>query len=289
MTNLPIGRFAPSPTGPLHTGSLAAALASYLVAKNMHGQWLIRIEDLDPPREVSGMADHQLAQLESFGLLSDQPVIRQSERSAAYEAALQSLLAQDKAFYCRCSRTQLKAQGGIHRHCVTAAKGRQGAIRLRVPDIRITFSDGLFGPQTQALGKVTGDVVLKRADGLYAYQLAVVVDDAAQGITQIVRGADLLDSTPRQIFLQRQLGLPTPEYLHIPLVLDTQGHKLGKSQWAESLDSHRRFEALCSAYAHLGQDLGVLSTDFTMSENLNRAVKHFTRENLLRIKAPGQP
>lgn len=289
MTKTPIGRFAPSPTGPLHAGSLAAALASYLMAKTMHGQWLIRIEDLDPPREVAGMAEHQLAQLESFGLRSDQPVIRQSERSAAYEAALQSLLAQDKAFYCRCSRTQLKAQGGIHRHCVTATKGRQGAIRLRVPDIRVAFSDGLYGPQAQALGKVSGDVVLKRADGLYAYQLAVVVDDAAQGITQIVRGADLLDSTPRQIFLQRQLGLPTPEYLHIPVVRDTHGHKLGKSQWAESLDSHRRFEALRSAYAHLGQDAGVLSADLAMAENLGRAVKHFTRQNLLRTITPGQP
>lgn len=283
----PRGRFAPSPTGPLHAGSLAAALASYLVAKSQHGQWLIRIEDLDPPREIPGMADRQLDDLAGFGLLSDLPVIRQSSRSEAYEAALTQLLTQDKAFYCTCSRKQLQEQRGIHRRCVAPRRGRQGAIRLRVPDACIEFTDGLYGLQSQHIGVETGDVVLKRADGLYAYQLAVVVDDAAQGITQIVRGADLLDSTPRQIFLQRQLGLPTPEYLHVPLVLDAQGHKLGKSQWAAALDQTRRFEAFRAAYRHLGQDGDVLSGQADMAHNLSAALRHFDLDRLKRTRVRG--
>jgi glutamyl-Q tRNA(Asp) synthetase len=281
------GRFAPSPTGPLHAGSLVAALASYLVAKSRQGQWLIRIEDLDPPREIPGMADRQLDDLAGFGLLSDLPVIRQSQRAEVYETALKQLLDQDKAFYCTCSRRQLQDQQGIHRRCVAPRQGRQGAIRLRVPDERIEFTDGLYGLQSQLLGVETGDVVLKRADGLYAYQLAVVVDDAAQGITQVVRGADLLDSTPRQIFLQRQLGLPTPEYLHVPLVLDAQGQKLGKSQWAAALDQDRRFEAFRAAYRHLGQDGDVLSGRSDMAHNLSAALQHFDLDRLKRTRVRG--
>jgi glutamyl-Q tRNA(Asp) synthetase len=281
------GRFAPSPTGPLHPGSLVAALASYLMAKSRHGQWLIRIEDLDPPREIPGMAQRHLDDLAGFALRSDLPVLWQSRRSDVYETALQQLLEQDKAFYCSCSRTQLQDQQGIHRHCVSPSRVRQSAIRLRVPDQTIEFTDGLYGLQRQNLAIETGDVVLKRADGLYAYQLAVVVDDAAQGINQIVRGADLLDSTPRQIFLQRQLGLPTPEYTHIPLVLDEQGHKLSKSQWAAGLDSDDRFKALCSAYRHLGQDVDVLKPQFDMADNLSSALQHFDIERLKQTTVRG--
>ena len=281
------GRFAPSPTGPLHPGSLVAALASYLMAKSRHGQWLIRIEDLDPPREIPGMAQRHLDDLAGFALRSDLPVLWQSRRSDVYETALQQLLEQDKAFYCSCSRTQLQDQQGIHRHCVSPSRVRQSAIRLRVPEQTIEFTDGLYGLQRQNLAIETGDVVLKRADGLYAYQLAVVVDDAAQGINQIVRGADLLDSTPRQIFLQRQLGLPTPEYTHIPLVLDEQGHKLSKSQWAAGLDPDDRFKALCAAYRHLGQDVDVLKPQFDMADNLSSALQHFDIERLKRTTVRG--
>jgi glutamyl-Q tRNA(Asp) synthetase len=281
------GRFAPSPTGPLHPGSLVAALASYLMAKSRHGQWLIRIEDLDPPREIPGMAQRHLDDLAGFALRSDLPVLWQSRRSDVYETALQQLLEQDKAFYCSCSRTQLQDQQGIHRHCVSPSRVRQSAIRLRVPDQTIEFTDGLYGLQRQNLAIETGDVVLKRADGLYAYQLAVVVDDAAQGINQIVRGADLLDSTLRQIFLQRQLGLPTPEYSHIPLVLDEQGHKLSKSQWAAGLDPDDRFKALCAAYRHLGQDVDVLKPQFDMADNLSSALQHFDMGRLKRTTVRG--
>jgi glutamyl-Q tRNA(Asp) synthetase len=281
------GRFAPSPTGPLHPGSLVAALASYLMAKSRQGQWFIRIEDLDPPREIPGMAQRHLDDLAGFALRSDVPVLWQSRRSDVYETALQQLLEQDKAFYCGCSRTQLQDQQGIHRHCVSPRRVRQSAIRLRVPEQTIEFTDGLYGLQRQNLAIETGDVVLKRADGLYAYQLAVVVDDAAQGINQIVRGADLLDSTPRQIFLQRQLGLPTPEYTHIPLVLDEQGHKLSKSQWAAGLDPDDRFEALCAAYRHLGQDVDVLKPQFDIADNLSSALQHFDIERLKRTKVRG--
>lgn len=274
-TSPPRGRFAPSPTGPLHLGSLAAALASYLMAKSRGGQWLIRIEDLDPPREIAGMAQRQLDELARFGLESDEPVLYQSGRAAHYEAALARLLADGKAFYCSCSRTQLAVSGGIHRACVAPVNPRYRAIRLRVSDAEIGFDDLLYGRQRQQIGESAGDVVLKRTDGLYAYQLAVVVDDALQDITQVVRGADLLDSTPRQIFLQRRLGCPQPEYAHIPLVLDAGGHKLSKSEWAAALADQDRFEAFRTAWRHLGQDATVLSRGRPMPANLAAALTHF--------------
>jgi glutamyl-Q tRNA(Asp) synthetase len=276
VTPPPVGRFAPSPTGPLHQGSLVAALASYLAAKSQGGQWLVRIEDLDPVREIAGMADRQLAALEAFGLVSDLPVVLQSRRSAHYEAALEQLLRQGKAFDCRCSRSLLAAEDGIHRHCVNTDGRGPASIRLRAADAWIEFNDGVFGRQRQNLARQVGDFVLKRADGLYAYQLAVVVDDALQGISQIVRGADLLDSTPRQIFLQRQLGYPTPEYLHVPLVRDENGLKLGKSQWATALDPGSRFRAFHAAWRHLGQDVGVLRPDLALPDNLQIALRHFS-------------
>ena len=284
MTPPPVGRFAPSPTGPLHQGSLVAALASYLAVKSQGGQWLVRIEDLDPVREIAGMANQQLAALEAFGLVSDLPVLLQSRRSALSDAALELLLQQGKAFHCRCSRSLLAAEDGIHRHCVNTDSQGPASIRLRAADVWIEFNDGLFGRQRQNLARQVGDFVLKRADGLYAYQLAVVVDDALQGITQIVRGADLLDSTPRQIFLQSQLGLPTPAYLHVPLVLDENGLKLGKSQWAAAMDAGPRFRAFCAAWQHLGQDIGVLRPDLTLPDNLQIALRQFSPAL---IPAPG--
>jgi len=251
-TSPPRGRFAPSPTGPLHLGSLVAALGSYLMTKSRGGQWLIRVEDIDPPREIAGMAERQLDELARFGLQSDEPVLYQSRRSTHYDAALARLLADGKAFYCSCSRTQLAAAGGIHRTCVAPVDRRHAAIRLRVPDAEIGFDDLLYGRQTQRLGESVGDVVLKRADGLYAYQLAVVVDDAAQGISDVVRGEDLADNTARQILLQRALHLPTPRYLHTPLVLGPHGEKLSKQNGAQALDTEHPLATLNQAAAVLG-------------------------------------
>jgi glutamyl-Q tRNA(Asp) synthetase len=284
------GRFAPSPTGPLHLGSLVAALASYLFAKSQHGQWLIRVEDLDPPREVAGMAAQQIAMLAGFGLHSDEPIIYQSNGTARYEAALARLLEAGKAFYCSCSRTQLQPHQGLHRACVVEPDPARAAIRLRVPDgCRIAFTDGICGDQSEDVGNSAGDFVLKRADGFYAYQLAVVVDDDWQGITEVVRGADLLDSTARQIFLQRQLGFSTPRYRHVALVLDAEGRKLSKSQWAKALDTEDRFLALHAAYRHLGQDAAVLSRQLNMAENLAQAVRHFKPEAVPAPSVRAQP
>ncbi len=270
------GRFAPSPTGPLHMGSLAAALASYLVAKNQYGQWIVRVEDLDPPREIAGMAQQQLQSLAEFGLESDLPVVWQSTRTELYDTALQALFAADMVFRCSCTRTQLLEQNGIHHTCVTPLNLQHHAIRLRSANSCIEFIDGLYGKQQQNIRTELGDVVLKRADGFYAYQLAVVVDDAEQGISQIVRGEDLLSSTPRQIFLQQQLGISTPTYTHIPLVRDVHGQKLSKSQWAANLDNEDRFNVLCAALKHLGQETRVLSRQFSIMRNLEYALQQFS-------------
>ena len=283
------GRFAPSPTGLLHLGSLAAALASFLVVKQRGGAWLVRVEDLDPPREMAGMVEQQLKSLAGFGLVSDEPVIFQSQRSNYYDAALNTLIDRGKAFYCSCSRAQLAGQQGIHRHCIANNTRCIPSIRLKVDDCLISFTDRTVGLQRQNIGPDVGDFVLKRADGLYAYQLAVVVDDAAQSITQIVRGADLLDSTPRQIFLQQQLGYSEPEYAHIALVLDAAGNKLSKSQWSSSIDDEDRFNIFAMAYQHLGQDQRVLSRQQNMAQNLSRALESFQFERMKAPTAHGQP
>lgn len=249
------GRFAPSPTGALHFGSLLAALGSWLLARVEDGQWWVRVEDLDPLREVAGAADQQLSALASFGLGSDAPVVRQSERDVLYLAALDRLLVQDLAFVCHCSRSDLVATRGVHRKCVARRRRPDPAIRLRVPaQARVTFEDAVQGTQSQDVAVEVGDFVLRRADGCWAYQLAVVVDDAAQGMTDIVRGADLLDSTPRQILLQRALELPTPRYLHLPLVRDGNGRKLSKSDAALPVDPDNPLPAIHAAWRALGQD-----------------------------------
>lgn len=255
MFTLPYrGRFAPSPTGPLHAGSLLTALVSWLLAKQAGGQWWLRIEDVDPPREVTGAAEDQLRTLLAFGLQPDAPVVFQSQRANLYQAALDQLLTSGQAFECHCSRGALAASGGIHRQCVANHKRPDPAIRLRVPEgCRIDFIDAIHGHMTQHVDAVAGDFVLRRSDGLWAYQLAVVVDDAAQGMTDIVRGADLLDSTPRQIFLQQTLGLPTPRYVHLPLLVDAQGHKLSKSTAALAVSSERPLATLQELWRLLGQ------------------------------------
>ncbi len=264
------GRFAPSPTGPLHAGSLVAALASWLDARAHGGAWLVRIEDVDAPRCLPGMDQTILQQLSRCGLVSDEPVVWQSQRGDVYQQALDHLVQRGHAYPCGCSRKDieatLQAQGtGRERHhiavypgtCRTERGGLQGkparAWRLQIPDTPdVAWTDRRLGPQTQNVATEVGDFVLKRADGLWAYQLAVVVDDAAQGITHVVRGEDLADNTARQILLQRALGLPTPAYLHTPLVLGANGEKLSKQNGALPLDLSDPLTALNAAAQTLG-------------------------------------
>ena len=271
MSALPyVGRFAPSPSGPLHAGSLVAALASYLDARAHHGQWLIRIEDLDTPRTVAGAAEAILDMLAACGMRSDGAVMWQSRRHTLYQAALERL--QAWVYPCGCSRREIAdsrtgtaADGatvypGTCRHGLAPGKPAR-AWRLRVPDAGtaadcIGFEDRWMGPVHQCLSAEVGDFVLKRADGIWAYQLAVVVDDAAQGITHVVRGADLLDSTARQIYLQRLLRLPTPLYLHVPLVANADGDKLSKQTGARALDPAQPLAELLRAADFLGLELG---------------------------------
>jgi glutamyl-Q tRNA(Asp) synthetase len=262
------GRFAPSPTGPLHAGSLVSALASFLDARAHRGTWLVRIEDIDGPRTVPGVAEEILDTLGKFGMYSDERPVWQSQREVLYQRALEQLLASGFVFPCGCTRREI-ADSLAHnhaRHATLAYPGtcRDGlhgklprAWRMRVPDgdaAVLTFEDRWQGTQTQDLAREVGDFVLKRADGEWAYQLAVVVDDAQAGITHIVRGADLLDSTARQIYLQRCLGVSTPVYLHVPVVTNEHGEKLSKQTGATALDSGTPLMALTQAAKHLGLD-----------------------------------
>lgn len=270
------GRFAPSPTGPLHLGSLVAALGSWLMARLAGGRWLLRVEDLDPPREVAGAAQAQLHTLAAFGLRHDDGVEYQSTRGAYYTAALARLLDAGQAFECHCSRADLAARGGIHRRCSAGARRANPAVRLRVPDGSVVgFDDAVHGRVVQDVAAAVGDVVLRRADGLWAYQLAVVVDDAAQGVTEVVRGADLLDSTPRQILLQQCLGLPTPRYAHLPLVVDRAGRKLSKSLAALPVDAAAPLPALAAAWRMLGQDPDAVAPATGPAGFLDRALAAF--------------
>jgi glutamyl-Q tRNA(Asp) synthetase len=255
------GRFAPSPTGGLHAGSLAAALASWLDARAQEGTWLVRIEDLDPPREIPGASRQILDALAAFGLASDEPPVFQSARGNLYRQALDRLEACGLVYGCACSRTDITAAQrafGLPAHVYpgTCRRGTGGravrALRVRVPDEVVGFTDRACGPYEQNLAREVGDFVVRRADGLWAYQLAVVVDDAEQRITDVVRGADLLDNTPRQIWLQRALNLRTPRYLHVPLVTNAQGEKLSKQTGAAVLDTERPLPELERAWQHLG-------------------------------------
>ncbi|HEX7768506.1 MAG TPA: tRNA glutamyl-Q(34) synthetase GluQRS [Dokdonella sp.] len=251
------GRFAPSPTGRLHFGSLVAALGSWLFARAAGGTWIVRMEDLDPEREIAGAAGDILRTLEAFGLPSDEPVLRQSLRTEVYAAALEKLERDGQAYRCWCSRSDLEPFGGIHPpSCIATAQARPPAWRLRVGSARIGFEDRIQGPQQQDLARDVGDFVIWRADGACAYQLAVVVDDDAQAINEIVRGADLLDSTPRQILLQRLLGCAQPGYAHLPLALGADGRKLAKHDSALAVDADDPLPALRAALQFLGQRVG---------------------------------
>tara|TARA_R110002110_G_scaffold362241_1_gene571973 strand:+ start:28926 stop:29825 length:900 start_codon:yes stop_codon:yes gene_type:complete len=250
------GRFAPSPTGPLHFGSLIAALASYLDARHHRGAWLVRVEDLDPPREEPEATQKILHSLQHHGLFWDETPVYQSQRYAAYQSALQQLNTEGQLFKCDCTRALLGPNGACNGRC----KPRQAdivepvALRVSVPaQCVIEFDDRLQGHQHAGLGEQLPDFVVRRKDALFAYQLAVVVDDAAQHITHIVRGSDLLDSTPRQIFLQQALDYPTPQYCHIPVITGADGQKLSKQNHAPALDDSRPCDNLRDALAFLQQ------------------------------------
>lgn len=248
-----VGRFAPSPTGPLHFGSVVTALASYLQARACSGRWLVRIEDIDPPRERPGAAATILRTLERLGLHWDGGVLLQSTRGDAYRRALVRLADAGLTYRCECSRKELGGMPypGTCRHR-NVREGGSHALRIRVAEPPVSVDDELQGFHTQSLTATVGDFVVVRNDGYPAYHLAVVVDDAAQGITQVVRGLDLLDSTPRQIYLQRMLGLSTPSYAHIPLVLDAQGSKLSKQTYAAPIDTMPPASVLVAALEFLG-------------------------------------
>jgi glutamyl-Q tRNA(Asp) synthetase len=283
-----IGRFAPSPSGPLHFGSLLAALASYLEAKTKQGKWLVRMEDLDKPREVEGAASQILHTLEQFGFEWDGEVIYQSQRSELYQDALTQLQKKSLIYQCKCSRKEITdAYGHQPLH-----QGIDGLIypgtcrhlnitkmpfssRIKVSDHPISFNDAIQGAITQNLATQLGDFVLKRTDGLFAYQLAVVADDQAQGITQVVRGADLLDSTPRQIYLQQQLNYPIPTYAHIPVASNVAGEKLSKQTLAPAINAKEAPSLLVKALDFLGQTPPAELASYSHTEILSWAKAHW--------------
>ena len=248
------GRFAPSPTGPLHFGSLVAALGSLLDARRRGGRWLVRIEDLDAPRNVAGAADSILRDLERLAMHWDGEVMHQSRRTDAYAGALESLAKRGWTFPCGCSRRDLVAgvYPGTCRDGLPPGRPAR-SVRLRVRAARIELHDAVQGRTAQCPEQEVGDFVVRRADGVVAYHLAVVVDDAEQGISEVVRGCDLLESTPRQILVQRALGLPTPEYVHLPIAVDANEHKLGKRNLARPIAAAPPGAVLVDALEFLGQ------------------------------------
>jgi glutamyl-Q tRNA(Asp) synthetase len=252
-----IGRFAPSPTGALHFGSLVAAVGSYLRARSLGGRWLLRIEDMDPPREVPGAAKEQVETLASFGLVPDAPVYYQSHSAARHQQALEQLLESGAAYWCGCSRRDLPADGIYPGTCRNGLPpGRKPrSVRMRTEDAGIEcFVDAVQGEYCDHPGRIGGDFIILRGDGLIAYQLAVVVDDAASGITEVVRGADLIDSTPRQLLIYRRLGLTPPDWMHLPVVTNDSGRKLSKTDGDDPVVARPQGEALRLALRALGHE-----------------------------------
>ncbi len=275
------GRFAPSPTGPLHLGSLIGALASYLDARAAGGRWLVRMENIDPPREIAGADLRILNTLRRHGLFWDDDVLEQSTRHEAYEKALTRLLEHGHAFYCSCSRRQLQSEDGLHQGaCAVAVDPQDCAIRLRVPDVWITATDRLQPALRQNLLAEVGDFALKRRDGHYAYQLAVVLDDAFQAISHVVRGSDLWVSTPRQLYLQSLLDISPPSYLHFPVILGKDGQKLSKQTFATAVDDSRACENLLLALRFLNQTPPPHSLATSVSGILQWGIKHWKPDAL---------
>lgn len=286
------GRFAPSPTGPLHFGSLVAAVGSWLEARVRGGEWLLRVEDLDRPRCSSAAADQILRALDAYGLTWDGPVVWQSERDEAYRDALEKLRSAGRVFPCACTRRELADSAlapdgaqiypGTCRHGLPSSRAAR-AWRLRVDSARVGFEDLVQGRIDTDLARDVGDFVLKRADGLFAYQLAVVVDDAAVGVTHVVRGADLLASTARQIFLQHCLGLPTPVYAHLPAAINSAGEKLSKQTRAAALDCDHPVPSLVDALTFLGQAVPRELADANVSDVWDWALGHWLLSRVRRV------
>ncbi len=251
------GRFAPSPTGAVHFGTLVAAVGSYLQARNNNGEWLIRMEDVDVTRKVAGSDAEILRTLEAFGFEWQSEILYQSKQTRYYESALQQLMSQALIFPCTCSRKRLnKTDSDLYPgtcRSKSLPEKNEHALRILVNGTNIEFTDGIMGKQSQNIKQQCGDFVIKRRDGLFAYQLAVVVDDAMQGINEIVRGADLLGVTPRQIYLQQLLGYATPAYCHLPLAVDDAGNKVSKSEGTATVDVKDKEKLLCHALQFLGQ------------------------------------
>lgn len=281
-----VGRFAPSPTGPLHFGSLLAAAASYLQARRRGGRWLLRIEDIDPPREQPGAAKRIVEALERYGFEWDGPVINQSDSHEAHAAALERLLEEGHAYRCGCSRSDLadapRGPLGIiyPGTCRKGCTAEETAVRIRTDDCAIRFVDGLQGVHQERLESESGDFVVWRRDGLVAYHLAVVVDDHEQGITEIVRGIDLMDSTCRQIWLQRLLGFPTPGYLHIPVAVHPDGEKLSKATGAAAVTVGHPQAVLVQALRALGQRPPAGLRDADLKDVWNWAIENWRVEVL---------
>lgn len=270
-----IGRFAPSPSGELHFGSLIAALGSYLQARAKQGEWLVRIEDIDPPREVKGAAHRILTQLDDYGLHWDGEVLWQSQRHDAYRDVLHSLESAQRSYYCTCTRRRIQDVGGFYDgHCRNLHHGaHNAAIRLRVDTPVLAFTDGLRGQIEASADMAREDFIIHRRDGLFAYNLAVVVDDHFQGVTEVVRGADLIAPTVRQITLYQQLGWPVPDYLHLPLVVLPDGNKLSKQNHATPLPQGDPRPTLVQALRFLGQPVSPGWQDLTLADILQQATE----------------
>lgn len=282
LTQPYVGRFAPTPSGPLHFGSLVAALASYLDAHAHGGQWLLRIEDIDPPRCQPGASDDILRTLEAFGLHWHGQVLYQSQQLAYYQQALAQLQQQGQLFYCTCSRSQLKGHNTYPGHCRAQQSHphEPHSTRIRVPDLELEFTDLFMPAYKENLGQQVGDFILQRKDGPYAYQLAVVVDDALQGINHVIRGADLYDQTPRQIYLQQRLGYATPTYGHIPLIMSPQGQKLSKQNLAKAITAKQAPVLISDALLRLGQGLPNELHGASIEAQLSWAVEHWQRQSV---------
>ena len=281
----PVGRFAPTPSGPLHFGSLVAAVASYCQSRHLNGQWLLRIEDVDTPRVVKGASEQIIRDLEIFGFEWDGPISYQSHRFDQYQAVLEHLIDSQLVYACQCSRKILRDQGVASGPLGLIYPGNCRNLQLPADDhalrlntshpMQTGFDDGFYGHQNISLEKLVGDPVLRRADGIYAYHLAVVVDDEKEGITQIVRGADLLYNTCIHVYLQQQLGYRTPAYYHVPLVNNKNGDKLSKQTGATALDSNKKSELLMDALAHLGQTVEPVMATMLPAEILNLATENW--------------
>ena len=273
------GRFAPSPTGAVHYGTLIAAVGSYLQARKNNGKWFLRIDDIDLTRKIEGSDTALIKTLETFGFEWDGEIIYQSSQTRHYQQALEQLVSQTLVFPCLCSRKKLadshgKIYPGTCRHR-QLPENKPHALRIRTANINISFNDAVMGRQQQNIEKQCGDFIIKRRDGLFAYQLAIVVDDAMQNISEVVRGADLLDSTPRQIYLQQLLHFPTPAYCHLPLAVDAAGNKISKSAGATRINIDNREKLLLSALGFLGQQPPDELTECGLNDIWAWAIEHW--------------